>query len=513
MDEIISLNPATLEVIGRTPITPAARVRALVSEARTAHATWSRVALRDRARHLLLARTFLLEHLEEIAHTITIDNGKPLTESIASELAPVAELLWVFAHRAQKLLREEALPIGIMRWLLRRSTLTYRPIGVVGIISPWNYPFSIAAGQVALALLAGNTVLLKPSSATAQVGRAVASIFEAAELPSGVFTHVPGDAATGRALIESRVDKIAFTGSVATGREVMRDCAERLIPLSLELGGKDPMIVRADADLDHAVSGAIWGAFTNAGQCCASVERCYVHESLFDHFVELATRRALQLKVGNGLDPDVCIGPLTTSAQLEHVEAHVLDAKARGATVHCGGERLRDRIGYFFPPTILTEVDHSFACVRDETFGPLLPIMSFRDDTQAIQLANDSSYGLTASIWSRDLTAAKRMARELQTGTVTINDCVYTHALPLTPWGGMKQSGFGRSHGKLGLLDFAQPVHLHANPLTRKNPWWFPYDLSLFQDFMRFARSCSATSIRKLTTLPLLVRLFRRTKI
>lgn len=512
-DEIISINPATLEVIGRTPVTPDAKVREAVAAARAAQPAWARVPVKDRAACLLDAREALIGHLEEIAHTITIDNGKPLAESVSAELYPVAELLWAFAHAAGRLLGDERLPIGPLRLWQRRSRLIRRPVGVVGIIAPWNYPFSIAAGSTALALLAGNAVLLKPSSATALAGRAVAGIFEAAGLPPGIFQHLPGTAATGRSLIEARVDRILFTGSVAAGREVMRDCAERLIPLTLELGGKDPMIVREDADLDHATSGAVWAAFTNAGQCCASVERCYVHESILDHFVELAARKALSLKVGNGLDPEVDVGPLTTSAQLEHVEAHVLDARARGAYAHCGGERLRDRIGYFFPPTILTGCDQSFACVRDETFGPVLPVMPFSDDGQAIRLANDSAYGLTASIWSRDLGIARRMARELQAGTVTINDHLFTHALPLTPWGGMKQSGFGRTHGRLGLHELTQPVHLHENPLTRKDPWWFGYDLAAFEGFMELTRRFTGGLRSRLRALPLLLRLFRARRI
>jgi succinate-semialdehyde dehydrogenase/glutarate-semialdehyde dehydrogenase len=354
---------------------------------------------------------------------------------------------------------------------------------------------------VATALVAGNAVLLKPSSSTALVGKVIEEMFAAAELPQNIFIHVPGDAATGHTLIESRVDKIAFTGSVAAGREVMRNCSETITPLLLELGGKDPMIVMEDADLDQATSGAVWGAFTNCGQTCSSVERVYVHESIFEEFVEIVTRKALALKVGSGFDPDVDVGPMTTSAQLEHVEAQVLDAKARGARIHCGGSRLKDRVGYFFPPTVITGVDHAYTCVRDETFGPLMPIMPFSDEWQAIKLANDTAYGLTASIWTCDVKAAEGMAREISAGTVMINDCVFTHALPGTPWGGCKQSGFGRSHSRFGLMEFVMPLHVHTNSTTRKDIWWYPYTIDFYNDFCELTRRLTGGAIDRAKAL------------
>lgn len=512
MDTIISINPATLEEIGRTPVTAPAKVREYAAEARAALPLWHRQGFAARARSLLAARAWLLDHLDDVARTITANNGKPLVEAVTAEIYPVADLIHYFAHQAERLLREFSLPIGIMGLLRRSSRIAFQPMGVVGVISPWNYPFSIAAGEVAMALLCGNTVLLKPSSATALVGGRIEEMFAAAGLPSGVFRHIPGDATTGQALIESNVDKILFTGSVAAGKQVMETCARTLTPLVLELGGKDAMIVRADADLEQATSGAVWGAFTNAGQCCASVERCYVHESIFEAFVERCVCKAGTLRIGNGMDPEIDIGAMTTLAQLQLVEAHVADAVERGGRARCGGKRCGDLPGHFFPPTILTEVDHSFACVRDETFGPLLPIMPFSDDRQAIRLANDSAYGLTASVWSRDIAAAEAMARDIKTGTVMVNDCVFTHALCQTPWGGRKASGFGRSHSRFGLQELVAVHHTHTNRLRRKDLWWYPYSRGLARDFAVLARRLTGGRLSQLSALPTFMRLFWRKK-
>lgn len=513
MEEIISINPATLEEIGRTPVTPAAKVKEYVAEARAVSPSWARLGFRERAKHLLKAREYLLSHIDDFARTITTDNGKPLVEALTAEIFPVADLIYYFAHHAEQELKSFALPIGIMRLLLRHSRIAFQPMGVVGIISPWNYPFSIPAGEIAMALITGNTVLLKPSSATALVGKKIEEMFLAASLPDGVLRHIPGNESTGQALLDANVDKILFTGSVKVGKHVMATCAKNLTPLVLELGGKDPMIVRDDADIDIATSGAIWGAFTNSGQCCASVERAYVHESIFDKFVAVCVEKTKRLKIGNGLEPDTDIGAMTTLEQLQKVETHIEDAITRGAVIHCGGERAKNLHGHFFPPTIITNVDHSFACVRDETFGPLLPIMPYSDDRQVIRLANDSAYGLTASIWTKDIKKAREMAREIKTGTVMINECVYTHAICQTPWGGRKASGFGRSHSRFGLREFVNIHHTHTNRLHRKDIWWYPYTRSLYEGFKILSKHLTGCITDKLLSMPSLLRLFIKKKI
>lgn len=507
-DECIqSINPATLQPLGEVPVTAPAKVKEIATKARTAQVGWARLSFRERGTYLLRARQYLLDHIDDLAFTITQENGKPLVEAITAELYPMADLLYYFAHHAERFLRPNRVRTGLMDWLGRHSWIGYQPMGVVGIIAPWNYPFSIPTGTTAMALMAGNSVLLKPSSMTPLIGTKIAEIFAAAGLPEHVFNHLPGNASTGQALCEAAIDKMVFTGSVGVGQRVMSACAGRLIPCVLELGGKDPMIVRADADLDHASSGAVWGAFTNAGQCCASVERVYVHASIIDRFTDLVVEKTARLRQGIGTDVNVDIGPLTTASQLATVEQQVEEARTRGAQIRTGGERNTAFPGYFYKPTVLTNVDHSFSVMTEETFGPLLPIMAFDDDQQAVHLANDTKFGLTASIWTRDRGSASRMAREIRAGTVTINDCLYTHAICQTPWGGRGQSGFGRTHGRHGLLEMVEPHHVHVNAMTRfKSVWWYPYDQTLYNLFRAFARRVTGGLLGKIFHFPKLLK-------
>lgn len=513
-DQLTSINPATLQPLGQIAITASGKVKELATKARAAQTAWGRLSFTDRGKYLLRARKYLLSHLDELAFCIAQENGKPLVEAITAELYPMADLLYYFAQHAHTLLAPHRVRTGLMDWLGRHSRVGYRPVGVVGIISPWNYPFSIPAGTTAMALMAGNTVLLKPSSATPLVGAKIAEMFAAAELPEHVFNHIPGDSTTGAALCEAPIDKMIFTGSVGVGQRVMAACAARLIPCTLELGGKDPMIVRADADIDLAASGAVWGAFTNAGQCCASVERVYVHTSIAEQFIQRVVEKTTKLRQGIGTDVNIDIGPLTTAAQLATVEQQVDDARKRGAKVWTGGERNTAFAGYFYKPTVLTNVDHSFPVMTEETFGPLLPIMTFDTDQQAIHLANDSRFGLTASIWSRDRAAAETMAREIRAGTVTINDCLYTHAICQTPWGGRGHSGFGRTHGKFGLMELVEPHHVHVNTMTRfKDLWWYPYNQQMYDCFRTLTRRITGSWMGKIFNFPRLLKAIKLPKI
>lgn len=479
---IVARNPANLQALGKIESCNQDWVEKKFQEAQKAFSAWAKLSYDERAHYLLKAKEYILQHLDEIAQTISQNNGKPLVESLSSDIFPVCELIEYFAKNTEKFLKPERVSIGMMSLLGRRSRIYHQSLGVVGIISPWNFPFSIPMSGIVMALMAGNCVLLKPADATALVGIKIEEIFEAAGLPKGVFTHLPGGAETGEALLNMPLAKVIFTGSVRVGKRVMEKCAQQLIPCTLELGGKDAMIVCRDAHLENAASAAVWGAFGNAGQVCASVERLYVDQQVATEFTRLVVEKTKLLKVGASQQTGNDLGPLTTEAQLKIVESHVEEARQRGARIITGGKRPDNLKGYFYSPTILTGVDHSFKCIKEETFGPLLPIMTFRNEDEAIKLANDSEYGLTASVWTKDLKRGRKIAQEIRAGTVMINECTYTYALCQTPWGGMKKSGFGRTHGKIGLHDLVHTLHVHENRLPQfKDFWWYGYDGQLYE--------------------------------
>ncbi len=345
---------------------------------------------------------------------------------------------------------------------------------MIGIISPWNYPFSIPATETLAALVTGNTVVLKASELTPLSALELASLLRDAGVPDDVFQVVVGDGPTGAALVESGIDKLVFTGSVPTGRRIAQAAAARLLPVVLELGGKDPMIVLDDADVDVASSGAVWGAFVNAGQACLSVERCYVHRSVYDRFISACAEKTMQLRVGNGMDPEIDIGPLIHERQLQTVAQHVEDAESRGARVMAGGERLTSLGSNFYSPTVLADVNHEMRIMREETFGPVLPIMAFGSDAEAVRLANDSEYGLAASVWTRDRARGESVARQINGGTVMVNDALSCFGISEAPHGGVKASGIGRTHGRYGLEEMVRVKYLDSDRLPgTKKPWWY----------------------------------------
>jgi len=349
------------------------------------------------------------------------------------------------AKRAPRLLRPRKRKLhGLMR-ITKQLRIVYRPLGVVGVISPWNGPFILSLNPTIHALAAGNCVLLKPSEVTPLSGRLVGDLFEAVGLPEGVLQVLLGDGETGAALVEAGVDKISFTGSVATGRKVAEACARRLVPCTLELGGKDPMIVCEDADLDSAAGGAVAGAFLNTGQYCCGTERVYVVEAVADEFERKVVERAGALR--QGAEGEFDVGPLFWQRQLEIVEEHVADARAKGARTLVGGRRNPALSGLYFEPTVLVDVTHEMKVMQDETFGPVLPIMRVRDEEEAIHLANDSRYGLAANVWTRSRQHGVDLARRIQAGSVCVNDMTLTYGVPEAPFGGRKESGVGYVNG------------------------------------------------------------------
>jgi acyl-CoA reductase-like NAD-dependent aldehyde dehydrogenase len=505
--EIVSVNPANGEELGRVPLMNAAEVLAAVKRAREAQPAWSHLSFRVRARHILRAREIVLAQVDGIAALISRETGKPAAEATSMEIVPTLDLMHYFAKSAEHLLRRRKIDIGQYELMGRSSYIVYKPLGVVGIISPWNFPWATPLDEVVMALLAGNAVVLKPSELTPLTALKIADVFKQAGLPDGVLEIVTGDGSTGAALVEAGVDKVMFTGSVATGKRVAEAAAKHLTPVVLELGGKDAMIVLEDASLANAARAAVWGGFCNAGQACASIERCYVHESVAKEFTQLVVDEVRKLKLGPPSHDEVDLGAMTTERQLRIVENHLQDAVEQGAKIETGGHRVENG-GWFHEPTVVTNVDHGMDLMREETFGPVLPIMTFTTDDEAVRLANDSIYGLTAAVFTSNVARGRRLAERIEAGTVMINEVVYTHAIAQTPWGGVKQSGYGRTHGRLGLLELVTPQHIHVNRVPWvPDVWWFRYTERAGDLFRGFARHfTTGSALNSSLLLPKIIR-------
>jgi succinate-semialdehyde dehydrogenase/glutarate-semialdehyde dehydrogenase len=467
--------PSTLEALGEIEIATPDDVREAVERARKAQVEWAAKSFEERGRYLRRARDLLVDRTDAIADVICRDTGKPRLEALTTEILGACDSLTWYAKHAQRLLRDEKKSLHLMK--TKKLVLSYRPMGVVGIITPWNFPFVLSLNPAVQALMAGNAVVLKPSELTPFVGLALAQLFQDAGLPEGVFQVVTGDGSTGAALVDAGCDKISFTGSVRTGRKIAEACGRALIPCTLELGGKDPMIVCDDADLERAARGAVWGAFANAGQVCISTERVYVVAPLAQAFTERVVELTRELRQGPEQDGDVDVGAITSQAQLEIIERQVADAVAKGARVLTGGRRNPAYEGLFFEPTVLADVTHEMAIMREETFGPCLPIQVVRDEEEALALANDSSFGLQASVWTRDSWKGKRLANRLNAGGVVVDDVLVTYGIAESPFGGVKDSGIGRVNGELGLKSYC---HVQSVVLPRlrgkRELLWYPYD-------------------------------------
>jgi acyl-CoA reductase-like NAD-dependent aldehyde dehydrogenase len=472
--KVASINPATGKALREFECATEIEVQTTVERARAAQSTWNDLAVRRRIAILRKFQKLLYEQKSEVADLITSEAGKPAVEGLLTEVLVVLDAARFCIENAYSFLREQPVPHVSLAMKTKSGRILREPHGVVGIISPWNYPFSIPATESLAALVTGNAVVLKPSEFTSLSALKLASLFHEAGIPAEVFQVIVGDAVTGSHLVNAELDKLIFTGSVSTGKRIAQLAAARLLPVVLELGGKDPMIVLDDADIDVASSGAVWGAFVNAGQACLSVERCYVHRSVYTQFLAACVSKTNQLRVGHGQAIDV--GPMIHERQLLAVEAQVEEARAQGAQVLAGAKRLPDIGPNFYAPTVLAEVTQQMRIMREETFGPVLPVMAFDTDDEAIHLANDSDYGLAASVWTKDRARGEAIARRINAGTVMVNDAVACFGISEAPHGGVKASGIGRTHGKFGLEEMVRIKYLDCERLpSMKKVWWYGY--------------------------------------
>jgi succinate-semialdehyde dehydrogenase/glutarate-semialdehyde dehydrogenase len=509
-DKTVSKNPATGEIIGEFRIHSEEEVRNFIQIAKQAQKDWGTIPLRKRKKHILKIRDYIVENADHIAATISRDNGKTRVDALVTEVLPAAIAANYYAKNAHHFLRPQKLKSSAWILAYKRSKIYRRPFGVVGIISPWNYPFAIPFSEVVMALLAGNAVILKTASETQLVGHLLKECISAGDLPPGIFQYVnlPGSKA-GKAFLEGGVDKLFFTGSVETGKRLMEMAAKTLTPVSLELGGNDAMIVLDDADLERAANGAIWAGMQNAGQSCGGVERIYVDEKVHSDFLNILKEKISRLRVGPDTDWNVDIGAITTEKQLQTIRQHVEEALKKGATIFARSDLPKNLNGLFYPPTVLVDVNHDMTVMKDETFGPVLGVMPFKTVEEAIELANDSYLGLTASVWSKNRKKAREIASQIKAGAVTINDHLMSHGLAETPWGGFKQSGIGRTHGKPGFDEMTEPQVIVDDVFSflKKQLWWHPFSKNLYDGIKGLLHVLYGGFASKLKSIPAIIKI------
>ena len=474
-----SINPATGEILGNFTIHSPDELRITIDNARQAQKEWQSTPVKQRIKHIKKIASYLYKHSERISTVISEDNGKTIMEAFASEVFPSIMAVHYDCKMAKNWLSDRKLKRSNIFFFYKKCKISRVPWGVIGVISPWNYPFSIPFYQVIMGLLAGNAVILKTATETQTVGSIIKECLESAELPEGLFSHIniPGRE-VGNAFLDHGIDKLFFTGSMTVGKKLMVKAAETLTPLSLELGGNDPMIICKDADLYRAVGGVLWAGFHNCGQSCGGIERIYIHESVYTDFLGILKKSIESMRLGIGTDLEIDMGAMTTSGQIDVVNNHIEEAIEKGAKIAAKSELPHNKnLKNFIPAVVLTDVTHAMKVMQEETFGPVVGVMKFKTIEEAIELANDSSMGLTASVWSDDRKKAEKIGKRLNAGVITINDHLMTHGMPETPWGGFKGSGRGRAHGEIGFEEMTQPQLIVQDllPWIKRYPWWHPY--------------------------------------
>jgi acyl-CoA reductase-like NAD-dependent aldehyde dehydrogenase len=505
----------TNEIIGYSPLHTEDDLKRMVIAARQAQKDWAALPVRVRVRCIIKIRDYLVNNMDELSEIISRDNGKTRSDALASEIVPAIMAVNYYCRQAEKFLKDRSLSSSHPMLINKRAKIVRVPWGVIAIIAPWNYPFAIPFSEVIMALLAGNAVILKTATQTQLVGLALKKCIESAVLPPGVFNFInlPGSIA-GDMILENKVDKLFFTGSVPVGQYLMKKAAGTLTPVSLELGGNDPMLVCEDADIYRAVMGAVWAGFSNAGQSCGGVERVYVHEAVYEPFMRLLKQKVESLRVGFGMDMDNDMGAMTTPNQVKTVKAHLEDALAQGAVLFAQSRVPEDNSWHnFLPAMVLTNVNHDMLIMREETFGPVIAVMKVKDMEEAIRLANDSDLGLSASVWSKNNIKAEKIARKIQAGAVNINDHLMSHGQAETPWGGFKKSSIGRTHGDLGFEEMTQPQVIIKDilPGVKKDLWWPPNSQPVYDGIRGMMVFCYGRGIRhRLAGLAKLLKIFPR---
>lgn len=468
-----SLSPVDGSLLGEVPIARPSDVRDVVQRARRAQEAWKNVPLEERCERLLRLRDAYVDRAEEVIEIVSRETGKPRNEALTQELFVFVDLLTYYCKNAPRILAEQNLGLHLFKHL--SSQVHYVPRGVVGIVSPWNFPFSIPMNDVAAALVTGSAAVVKPSEVTPLVMKKAKEIFDASGMPEDLLGVVHGDGATGRALIESGIQKLVFTGGVATGRKVAAACGEALVPCVLELGGKAPLIACADCDLERTARAIVYGGFANAGQACIAVERVYADASVYDALVERVGALTRELRQASP-DGAVDVGAVTFDKQRTIAERHVEDAVGKGARLVCGGKR-KEGPGQFFEPTVLADCTPAMTVMTEEIFGPVVPIQKVASEDEAIALANDSPLGLNAYVFTKDRARGKKLAERIEAGSVVVNDVLVNYAVAEAPFGGVKHSGFGRVHGDDALRAMAEVRHVLSSrvPEPSRDPLWFPY--------------------------------------
>jgi succinate-semialdehyde dehydrogenase/glutarate-semialdehyde dehydrogenase len=511
-----SINPATGEIIGKTSENTIEELEHAVTLAKIAQHDWAKLSFQERAQYLFAIRDYIVENADKICDVISKDSGKTKMDALSTEVLSASLAITYYAKNARKILKRKRLSGGSILTINKRSYVDRVPVGVVGIISPWNYPFSIPFHEIAMALIAGNSVVLKVASNSLEVGKTINECVEAGKLPKDIFhlINLPGKIA-GDAFLNSGINKLFFTGSVPVGKYLMEKAAKHLVPLSLELGGNDAMIVCKDANVNRAAGGAIWAGLSNAGQSCAGVERIYVESEVYDEFLSILKTKMNELTIGVDVDSNVDIGSMTTKQQWEKIQDHFKDAIKKGAKAYPEIKKIEKKgKGLFCPPVILENISDDMMVVNEEIFGPILAVQKVENVEEAVAHANASTLGLTASVWTKSRRKGHEIASRLEVGSVMINDHLMSHGLAETPWGGWKESGIGRTHGYIGLEEMTQPrcVVDDILPGVQKNMWWHPHNKKVYEglkgalDFLYSKRLG-----KRLTGGSRLVRVFLRT--